>query len=112
MSKKNQEVKENIEKEEVINTPEVIENNEGDVKTTEPSVEAPEIEKEEVKENKKKNVLVADTSFKDKYTSVIYPEKTEFVVVDEDVETTKIAENKYKISKQRAEEIKAKGYIK
>lgn len=68
---------------------------------------------EKVEEPKKENkkTLVANTSFNDKYTGVTYLEKTEFVVVNEDVETTKIKENQYKISAKRAEDFKAKGYV-
>lgn len=58
-----------------------------------------------------KDTLVANTSFNDKYTGVTYLEKTEFVVVNEDVETTKIKENQYKISAKRAEDFKAKGFV-
>lgn len=64
---------------------------------------------EEVKETKKS--FITNTSFNDKYTGEKYAEKTEFIVVDEDVEITKIKDNQYKISAKRAEEIKAKGYI-
>lgn len=68
---------------------------------------------EKVEEPKKeiKKTLVANTAFNDKYTGVKYLEKTEFVVVDEDVETTKIKENQYKISAKRAEDFKAKGFV-
>ncbi len=68
---------------------------------------------EEVKEVKKetKKTLVANTSFNDKYTGEKYTEKTEFIVVNEDITTTKVKDNQYKISAKRAEEIKAKGYI-
>lgn len=67
---------------------------------------------EKVEEPKKeiKKTLVANTAFNDKYTGVKYLEKTEFVV-DEDVETTKIKENQYKISAKRAEDFKAKGFV-
>jgi len=59
----------------------------------------------------KENIAVANTSFNDKYTGTKYDKGTEFVIVDEDVETEKISDKKYKISAKRAEEIKAKGYI-
>lgn len=65
---------------------------------------------EEVKKETKK-ILVANTSFNDKYTGEKYTEKTEFIVVNEDITTTKVKDNQYKISAKRAEEIKAKGYI-
>lgn len=65
---------------------------------------------EEVKKETKKT-LVANTSFNDKYTGEKYTEKTEFIVVNEDITTTKVKDNQYKISAKRAEELKAKGYI-
>lgn len=65
---------------------------------------------EEVKKESKKP-LIANTSFNDKYTGEKYAEKTEFIVVNEDIATTKVKDNQYKISAKRAEEIKAKGYI-
>lgn len=65
---------------------------------------------EEVKETTEKT-LVANTSFNDKYTGEKYAEKTEFIVVNEDITTTKVKNNQYKISAKRAEEIKSKGYI-
>lgn len=65
---------------------------------------------EEVKKESKKT-LVANTSFNDKYTGEKYTEKTEFIVVNEDIATTKVKENQYKMSAKRAEELKAKGYI-
>lgn len=77
------------------------------VEETTEKVEEP---KEEPKKESKKT-LVANTSFNDKYTGATYLEKTEFVVVDEDIETTKIKENQYKISAKRAEDFKAKGFV-
>lgn len=68
-----------------------------------------ELDQDVVEETKKK--LVANTSFIDKYTGEKYTEKTEFIVVKEDIETTKLKEKQYKISAKRAKEIKAKGYI-
>jgi len=65
---------------------------------------------EEVKKESKKT-LIANTSFNDKYTGEKYAEKTEFIIVNEDIATTKVKDNQYKISAKRAEEIKAKGYI-
>lgn len=65
---------------------------------------------EDVKKETKKT-LVANTSFNDKYTGEKYTEKTEFIVVNEDITTTKVKDNQYKISAKRAEELKAKGYI-
>lgn len=65
---------------------------------------------EDVKKETKKT-LVANTSFNDKYTGEKYTEKTEFIVVNEDIATTKVKENQYKMSAKRAEELKAKGYI-
>ena len=78
----------------------------GSAQTVEETTEKVE---EPKKENKKP--LVANTAFNDKYTGVTYLEKTEFVVVNEDVETTKIKENQYKISAKRAEDFKAKGFV-
>lgn len=68
---------------------------------------------EKVEEPKKesKKPLVANTSFNDKYTGTTYIEGTEFVVVKEEVETTKIADKKYQISAKRAEDFKAKGFV-
>lgn len=68
---------------------------------------------EKVEEPKKesKKPLVANTSFNDKYTGTTYVEGTEFVVVKEEVETTKIADKKYQISAKRAEDFKAKGFV-
>lgn len=92
MAKKNSKVKENEELKENVVT-ETAKN-------------------EEVEENKKETkTKTANTSFNDKYTGTKYEKGTEFVVVKEDVETTKIDDKKYKISEKRAEEIKAKGYI-
>ena len=65
---------------------------------------------EEVKKESKKT-LVANTSFNDKYTGEKYAEKTEFIVVKEDIETTKVKDNQYKISAKRAGELKEKGYM-
>lgn len=65
---------------------------------------------EDVKKETKKT-LVANTSFNDKYTGEKYTEKTEFIVVNEDITTTKVKDNQYKMSAKRAEELKAKGYI-
>ena len=59
----------------------------------------------------KENVLVANTAFNDKYTATKYEKGTEFEVVDEEIETEKISDKRYRISAKRAEEIKAKGYI-
>lgn len=133
MAKKNNEVKENeelkenvvteaIENEEVTSTGETAEEIKGE------SVEAPAEEKIEeaedakVEENAsnteedaevqvKEEVVVANTSFNDKYTGTKYEKGTEFVIVDEEVKTEKISDKKYKISAKRAEEIKAKGFI-
>ena len=44
-------------------------------------------------------------------TDYDYVEGTEFVVVKEEVETTKIADKKYQISAKRAEDFKAKGFV-
>ena len=126
--KENEELKENVateatENEAVTSTGETAEEIKGE------SVEAPaaadekieEAEEAKVEENAsntedaevqvKEDVLVANTSFNDKYTSTKYVKGTEFVVVDEEIETEKISDKKYKISAKRAEEIKAKGYI-
>ena len=64
----------------------------------------------EVKKETKK-ILFANTSFNDKYTGEKYTEKTEFIVVNEDIKTTKEKDNQYKISVKRAEELREKGYI-
>lgn len=126
MAKKNNEVKENeelkenvvteaTENEAVTSTGETAEEIKGEC------VEAP-AEDAKVEENAskieedaevqvKENIAVANTSFNDKYTGTKYDKGTEFVIVDEDVETEKISDKKYKISAKRAEEIKAKGYI-
>lgn len=126
--KENEELKENVateatENETVTSTRETAEEIKGE------SVEAPaaeekieEAEDAKVEENAsnteedaevqvKEDVLVANTSFNDKYTATKYVKGTEFVVVDEEIETEKISDKKYKISAKRAEEIKAKGYI-
>ena len=47
----------------------------------------------------------------DQYISDFVTEKTEFIVVKEDIETTKVKDNQYKISAKRAGELKEKGYI-
>lgn len=112
--KKAEEVKEEVVKEVVETTEPVVEEVE-EVKE-EATVEAEEVVEEateniEEAEEEIKNTLVANTSFNDKYTGATYLEKTEFVVVDEDIETTKIKENQYKISAKRAEDFKAKGFV-
>lgn len=112
--KKAEEVKEEVVEEVVETTEPVVEEVE-EVKE-EATVEAEEVVEEateniEEAEEKIKNTLVANTSFNDKYTGTTYLEKTEFVVVDEDIETTKIKENQYKISAKRAEDFKAKGFV-
>ena len=105
-------------KEEVVETAEPVVDEveevkeEATVETEEVVEEATEnIEEEEEEEEEIKNILVANTSFNDKYTGATYLEKTEFIVVDEDIETTKIKENQYKISAKRAEDFKAKGFV-
>ncbi len=127
--KENEELKENVateatENEAVTSTGETAEEIKGE------SVEAPaaaeekieEVEDAKVEENAsnteedaevqvKEDVVVANTSFNDKYTGTKYAKGTEFVVVDEEIETEKISDKKYKLSAKRAEEIKAKGYI-
>lgn len=112
--KKAEEVKEEVVEEVVETTEPVVEEVE-EVKE-EATVEAEEVVEEateNIEEAKEeiKNTLVANTSFNDKYTGATYLEKTEFVVVDEDIETTKIKENQYKISAKRAEDFKAKGFV-
>ena len=102
-------------KEEVVETTEPVVEEVEEVKE-EATVEAEEVVEEateniEEAEEEIKNTLVANTSFNDKYTGATYLEKTEFVVVDEDIETTKIKENQYKISAKRAEDFKAKGFV-
>lgn len=56
-------------------------------------------------------IKIANTCFKDKYTGVTYKKGTKFIIIEEKVETIKIAENEYKISSIRAKEIGAKGYL-
>ena len=112
--KKAEEVKEEVVEEVVETTEPVVEEVE-EVKE-EATVEAEEVVEEateniEEAEEEIKNTLVANTSFNDKYTGATYLEKTEFVVVDEDIETTKIKENQYKILAKRAEDFKAKGFV-
>lgn len=102
-------------KEEVVETAEPVVEEVEEVKE-EATVETEEVVEEateniEEAEEEIKNILVANTSFNDKYTGATYLEKTEFVVVDEDIETTKIKENQYKISVKRAEDFKAKGFV-
>lgn len=126
MAKKNQEVKENeelkesvvteaTENETVTSTGETAEEIKGE------GVEAP-AEDAKVEENAsnteedaevqvKENILVANTAFNDRYTGTKYDKGTEFVIVDEEIETKKISDKRYRISAKRAEEIKAKGYI-
>lgn len=111
--KKAEEVKEEVVEEVVETTEPVVEEVE-EVKE-EATVEAEEVVEEatentEEAEEEIKNTLVANTSFNDKYTGTTYDKGTEFVVVKEDVETTKISDKKYQISARRAAEIKAKGY--
>lgn len=120
--KEKEELKENVapeatENEVVTSTGETAE----EIKAE--NVEAPAVEEDaKVEENAsnteedaevqvKEDVLVTNTSFNDKYTATKYVKGTEFVVVDEEIETEKISDKKYKISAKRAEEIKAKGYI-
>lgn len=98
MSKKNEKVENEVVTE---NTELILEEKEQEKKQNE------EVKEEKV-ENEKK--LVANTDFFDKYTDEKYIKGTEFIVADVK-ETKKIGEKQYKISKARAEEIKAKGYI-
>ena len=115
MAKKNNEVKENEElKENVVTeaTQEVVE----EVKEAEKVVEEAKVEEnasnteEDAKVQVTENILVANTAFNDKYTATKYEKGTEFEVVDEEIETEKVSDKKYRISAKRAEEIKAKGY--
>ena len=105
--KKSEEIKENVvdeatEKEAVTSTGE----------TKGESIEAPAEENnieatEKVLEEKE---LKANTNFKDKYTNELYEKDTIFVI-SETTETKKIENKKYEISKARAKELKAKGYV-
>ena len=95
MSKKT----EKVEKENVTENKEVKEE-----KATE------EVVKNETEKVEKEEKLVANTDFYDKYTDEKYVKGTEFIVANVK-ETKKIGEKQFKISKARAEEIKAKGYI-
>lgn len=126
MAKKNNEVKENeelkenvvteaTENEVVTSTGETAEEIKGEGVET-PAEDAKVEEnaskiEEDTEVQVKENIAVANTSFNDKYTGTKYDKGTEFVIVDEDVETEKISDKRYKISAKRAEEIKAKGYI-
>lgn len=65
-------------------------------------------ENEEIKEEVQ---LKANMGFKDKYTEIVYLENTIFIVDENVEETTEIAENVYKISLKRAEELKAIGVV-
>lgn len=109
--KKSEEIKENVvdeatEKEAVTSTGETLEETKGE------SIEAPAEENnieatEKVLEEKE---LKANTNFKDKYTNELYKKDTIFVI-SETTETKKIENKKYEISKARAKELKAKGYV-
>lgn len=109
--KKSEEIKENVvdeatEKEAVTSTEETLEETKGE------SIEAPAEENnieatEKVLEEKE---LKANTNFKDKYTNELYEKDTIFVI-SETTETKKIENKKYEISKARAKELKAKGYV-
>ena len=99
--KKSEEIKENVvdeatEKEAVTSTGETLEETKGE------SIEAPAEENnieatEKVLEEKE---LKANTNFKDT-----------IFVISETTETKKIENKKYEISKARAKELKAKGYV-
>lgn len=67
---------------------------------------------EDVKEEKvlEEKELKANINFKDKYTNELYEKDTIFVI-SETTETKKIENKKYEISKARAKELKAKGYV-
>lgn len=114
MAKKNEEIKNETVTEKPAVTPEAKE----EVKEEKATAEEVKAEKaEEQKELKEENEkveneekLVANTDFYDKYTDEKYIKGTEFIVANVK-ETKKIGEKQYKISKARAEEIKAKGYI-
>jgi hypothetical protein len=68
---------------------------------------AEDIKEEKVLEEKE---LKANINFKDKYTNELYEKDTIFVI-SETTETKKIENKKYEISKARAKELKAKGYV-
>ena len=111
MAKNNEEIKNEEVTEKPAVTPEVKE------EVKEEKATAEEVKTEEQKELKEENEkvenkekLVANTDFYDKYTDEKYIKGTEFIVANVK-ETKKIGEKQYKISKARAEEIKAKGYI-
>ena len=124
MAKKKEEVKENenLEEEVVTEATEKVEETESEKvevveEKTETTVEDAKVEEKqeekEAKDEKKEEVietLKANTDFYDKYTDEKYIKGTEFIVANVK-ETKKIGEKQYKISKARAEEIKAKGYI-
>jgi hypothetical protein len=67
---------------------------------------------EDIKEEKvlEEKELKANINFKDKYTNELYEKDTIFVI-SETTETKKIENKKYEISKARAKELKAKGYV-
>ena len=101
MSKKNEKVENEV----------VTENAEVTSKEKEQEVNNEEVKSEETTEKvENEEKLVANTDFFDKYTNEKYIKGTEFIVADVK-ETKKIGEKQFKISKARAEEIKAKGYI-
>ena len=105
--KKSEEIKENVVDEATEKEAgETLEETKGE------SIEAPAEENnieatEKVLEEKE---LKANTNFKDKYTNELYEKDTIFVI-SETTETKKIENKKYEISKARAKELKAKGYV-
>lgn len=109
--KKAEEIKENVvnevtKKESVTSTGETLEEIKGE------SIEAPVEENniEEIEKVLEEKEIKANTNFKDKYTNELYEKDTIFVI-SETTETKKIENKKYEISKARAKELKAKGYV-
>lgn len=107
-NQENEEIKENVEEttsEEITETTENVENevvNTDEVETTNNETEVQASQEVQLK---------ANMGFKDKYTEMVYLENTIFIVDENVEETTEIAENVYKISLKRAEELKAIGVV-
>ncbi len=104
MAKKKEEIKNEMVTEEPTVTTETNENVE-EVKNTTEEVKAEKKEKTE----KAKEKIIANITFIDRYTNAVYEEGTEFIIANVE-KTEKVTDKKYKISKERAEQIKAKGY--
>lgn len=104
-NQENEEIKENVEEttsEEITETTENEVANTDEVETTNNETEVQASQELQLK---------ANMGFKDKYTEIVYLENTIFIVDENVEETTEIAENVYKISLKRAEELKAIGVV-